>query len=141
MRNWVGGRVWRSACCGVWKCEVMCCGSVQHNSSLRRNFLVALQGKLGDDGFEHFQLLDSFRKASFILGSELWEDNLVLLLGLVKGLDVWELRKVRLYGDNPSVQQTQSQIASGELQGVAGGRGELRCLGGETDTSCSYGVC
>ena len=29
-------------------------------------------------------------------------------------------------------------IASGELQGVAGGRGELRCLGGETDTACSY---
>jgi hypothetical protein len=49
-------------------------------------------------------------------------------------LDVWELRKVRLYGDDPSVQQTQSQIASGELRGVAG---ELRCLGG----SCSYGVC
>ena len=62
------------------------------------------------------------------------------MLGLVKGfiLDVWE---VRLYGDNHSIQQTQSQIASGELQGVAGGRGELRCLGGETDTSCSYGVC
>ena len=100
-------------------------------------------GKLGDDGFEHFQLLDSFRKASFILGSELWEDKFGSLLGLVKGfiLDVWELRTVRLYGDNPSVQQTQSQIASGELQGVAGGRGELRCLGGETDTSCSYGVC
>ena len=56
-------------------------------------------------------------------------------------MDVWELRKVRLYSDNPSVQQTQSQIASGELQGVAGGRDELRCLGGETDTSCSYGVC
>ena len=77
------------------------------------------------------------------MGSELWEDKFGSLLGLVKGfiLDVWELRKVRLYGDNPSVQQTQSQIASGELQGVAGGRGELRCLGGETDTSCSYGVC
>ena len=57
-------------------------------------------------------------------------------------MDVWELRKVRLYGDNPSVQQTQSLIASGERQGVAGGKGELRCLGGETDTSCSnYGVC
>ena len=26
-------------------------------------------------GFEHFQSLDSFRKASFILCSELWEDN------------------------------------------------------------------
>ena len=64
-------------------------------------------------------------------------------LGLVKDfiLDVLELRKVRLYVDNPCVQQTQSQIASGELQGVAGGRGELGCLGGETDTSCSYGVC
>ena len=115
-------------------------------SSLRRNFLVALQGKLGDDGFEHLQSLDSFRKASFIFGSELWEDKFGSLLGLVKGfiLDVWELRKVRLYGDNPSVQQTQSQIASAELQGVAGGRGELRCLGGETDISvsvCSIGVC
>ena len=64
----------------------MCCGSVQHNnySSLRSNFLVALQGKLGDDGFEHFQSLDSFRKASFILGSELWED--VLCLALIKVL-------------------------------------------------------
>ena len=39
------------------------------------------------------------------------------------------------------VSESQSQIASGELQGVAGGRGELKCLGGETDTSCSYGVC
>ena len=105
-------------------------------SSLGSNFLVALQEKLGDDGFEHFQSLDSFRKASFILGSELWEDKFGSLLRLVKGFisDVWELRKVRLYD---SVQQTQSQIVSGELQGVAGGRGELRCLGGETDTSCS----
>ena len=55
-------------------------------------------------------------------------------------LDVWELREVVLYGDNPSVQQIQSLIASWELQGIAGGRGELRCLGGETDTSCLYGA-
>ena len=77
------------------------------------------------------------------MGSELWEDKFGSLLRLVKGFisDVWELRKGRLYGDNPSVQQTQSQIVSGEQQGVTGGRGELRCLGGETDTSCSYGVC
>ena len=109
-------------------------------SSFRSNFLVALQEKLGDDGFEHFQSLHGFRKASF---SELWEDKFGYMLRLVNGFisDVWELRKVRLYGDNPSIQQTQSQIASGELQGVAGGRGELRCLGGETDTACSYGVC
>ena len=36
----------------------------------------------------------------FILGSELWEDKFGSLLGLAK-LDIWELRKVRLYGNNP----------------------------------------
>ena len=51
------------------------------------------------NGFEHFLSLDSFRKASFVLDSEQWEDK--LLEGFI--LDVWELRKVRLYGDNPSV--------------------------------------
>ena len=61
----------------------MHCGSVQHYSSLRSSFLVAPQGKLGDDGFEHFQSLDSFRKASFILGSELWEDKFGSLLGVI----------------------------------------------------------
>ena len=35
-------------------------------------------------------------------------------------LDVWELRKIRLYGGNPSIEQSQSEIAPGELQGVAG---------------------
>ena len=84
-------------------------------------------------------MLDSFRKASFILVSELWEDKFGSLLGLVKGfiLDVLELRKVRLYGDNPSVQQTQSQIASGELKGVAGAR---RCLGGQKPHVHNYGM-
>ena len=68
---------------------------------------------------------------------------MVLCLTLLRViLDVWELRKVRLYGDNPSVQQSQYQIAPGELRGVAGG-GEL-CLEGETDTGigvCSSSVC
>ena len=36
-------------------------------------------------------------------------------------LDAWELRKVRLYGDNSSIQKSQSKIAPGELQGVAVG--------------------
>ena len=65
--------------------------------------------------------------------------NLVLCFAWVFILDVWEVREVRLYGDNP--EQTQSQIVSGELQGNTGGRSEWRCLGGETDTSCSYGAC
>ena len=56
------------------------CGSGSHvlwecpaYSSLRDNFLVALQGMLGDE-FEQFQSLDSFEKASFVL-SELWENK------------------------------------------------------------------
>ena len=93
------------------------------------------------------QSLGSFEKASFVLGSELWDNKCGSMLDLVKSyiLDVWELRKVRLYGDNRSVQQSQSQIVPGELQGVAGGGGEL-C---QTDTGisvcpsnvCSSGVC
>ena len=57
----------------------------------------------------------------------------VLCLTLIRCVGV---KKVRLYGDNPSVHHSQSQIAPGELQGVAGGGGEL-CLGGETDTGIS----
>ena len=34
---------------------------------------------------------------------------------------MWELRKIRLYGYNPSIEQSQSEIVPGELQGIAGG--------------------
>ena len=120
----------------LWECPAY--------SSLKDNFLAALQGMLGDE-FEHFQSLGSFEKASFVFGSESWENKCGSMLDLVKSyiIDVWELRKVRLYGDNPSVQQSHSQIAPGELQGVAGGGGEL-CLEGETNTGisvCSSNVC
>ena len=50
------------------------CGSASHvlwecpaYSCLRDNFLVALQGMLGDE-FEQFQSLGSLEKASFVLG-------------------------------------------------------------------------
>ena len=52
-----------------------------------------------------------------------WEDKFGSLLYLDN--------KKGYIGINPSVQQSQSQIASEELQGVAG---ELRCLGGKTDS-------
>ena len=55
---------------------------------------------------------------------------------------MWELRKIRLYGNNPSIEQSQSEIAPGELQGVAGrggggggGGGGWSC--GETNTGIS----
>ena len=36
------------------------------------------------------------------IGSELWEDDFNSLLGIVKEftIDVWESRKLRLYGEN-----------------------------------------
>ena len=62
----------------------MCCGNVQHNYSGRRtNFLVALQGMLGDQ-FEHFESLGGFEKASFVLGSESWENKCGSMLDSVK---------------------------------------------------------
>ena len=44
-------------------------------------------GKLGN-GFENFQSLNSFWKALFIFGSEVWEDEFGSLLDLVKGFIV-----------------------------------------------------
>jgi hypothetical protein len=33
--------------------------------------------------------------------------------------NMWEIRKARVYGDNPDVQQSQSQCLSGDLGDVA----------------------
>ena len=87
------------------------CESVSHvlwecpaNSSLRDNFLVALQGMLGDE-FEHFQSLGSFEKVSFVLGSELWKNKCGSIHVKSYILDAWELKeRLDYYGDNPSVQ-------------------------------------
>ena len=55
--------------------------------SLRDNFLVALQGMLGDE-FEHFPSLGSVSCGRISVG---------LCLTLLRVIiDVWELRKVRL---------------------------------------------
>ena len=121
----------------LWDCPVY--------DTLRNDFLCTLQELLGDR-FEHFQSLDSFEKASFVLGSELWEDDFSSMLDLVKDyiVDVWELRKARLYDENLSVPQSQCQNASGAL-GDVGGSGRLMCLHGKVDTTilcmctCSVG--
>ena len=49
------------------ECESCVMGMSSYYSSLRDNFLVALQGMLGDE-FEQFQSLGSLEKASFVLG-------------------------------------------------------------------------
>ena len=38
--------------------------------------------KLPELGLENFESLNSFEKASFVLGSELWEDNFNSMLDL-----------------------------------------------------------
>ena len=106
-------------------------------NTLRNDFLCKLQELFGDR-FEHFESLNSFEKASFVLGSELWEDDFSSMLDLVKDyiVDVWELRKARLYDENLSVPQSQCQNASEEL-GDVGGSGRLRCLHGKVDITIS----
>ena len=96
--------------------------------------MCKLQELLGDR-FEHFEGLDSFEKASFVLGSELWKDDFSSMLDLVKDY-VWELRKARLYDDNLSVLQSQCRNSSGELGDVGDGD-RLRCLHGKVDTTIS----
>ena len=60
------------------------------------------------------------------------------MLDLVKDyiVDIWELRKARLYDENLSVPQSQCQNSSGELGDVGDG-GRLRCLHGKVDTTIS----
>ena len=76
------------------------CESVSHvfldcpvYNTLRNDFICKLQELLGGT-FEHFESLNSFEKASVVLGSELWEDDFSSMLHLNDYIvDVWELRK------------------------------------------------
>ena len=108
----------------LWECPAY--------SSVREAFISKLRVALGG-GFKHFESLDSFCKSSFVLGSDTWEEHSSSLLSIIKEfvLDVWELRKLTLYGGNPNDQHSQG--VSG-VQGVAGGTGKLGCLNGKADT-------
>ena len=57
------------------------------------------------------QILSSIEKTSYVLGSEHWEKNFKDLLFLVKEsiADVWEVRKLILYGDGACSSHLQSQ--------------------------------
>ena len=50
-----------------------------------------------------------------MLGCELWTENLDALLALVKEyiIDLWEVRKIKLYGE-PCPTQLQSQSSAGD---------------------------
>ena len=88
------GREGKCTLCGA-ECE-----SVVHvllecsaYSSSRASFLLKLEELLGDR-YTDFEALNSVEKTSYVLGSELWEQNFRSLLRLVKEfINVWEVRK------------------------------------------------
>ena len=73
----------------LWECSTY--------SSTRASFMKRLQELLEDD-YEDFESLENVEKSSYVLGSELWESKLDVLLALVKEyiVDVWEIRKHKL---------------------------------------------
>ena len=65
----------------------------------------------------------------------MWEEHFDSLLPLVKDyvVDIWEVRKIKLYGDDSS--QSQSSTGDlGEFTGIEGQSGKNMCQGGKPDT-------
>ena len=97
----------------LWECTAY--------SSSRASFTEKLQELLGDS-YADFDLLSNVEKTSYVLGSEHWEKNFKSLLFLVKEyiVDVWEVRKQILYGDDVCPSHLQYQSSVGDLGGVTG---------------------
>ena len=70
----------------------------------------ASKNNLGNE-FEHFKHCDIAGKSHFILGTELWGSRYEELLRLVKCyiIDIWELRKSKLYGSGTGLLQYRSR--------------------------------
>ena len=136
------------ACCNMYECVLWECPAYKDS---REEFIIKLRSTLGE-AFKDFEALE---RASFVLGCELWTENFNSMLALVKEyiIDLWEARKVKLYGE-PYSTQPQSQSSAGDLRDgtVVGGQrrgkfgkfshsgrvtGELStCI---TDASCKTG--
>ena len=89
----------------LWECSAY--------SSTRACFIKKLQ-ELLEDEYEDFESLDKVEKSSYVLGSELWESKFDGLLSLVKEyiIDVWEIRKHKLYdSDSGPSQQLHSRFS------------------------------
>ena len=76
--------------------------------------MIKLRSTLGKS-FKDFEALDNIERASFVLGCELWTENFDSMLALVKEyiINLWEVRKVKLYG-KPCSTQPQSQSSAGD---------------------------
>ena len=102
----------------IWECPVY--------KDSRDAFMAKLQNLLGE-GWNDFNCLSDFDKTSFVLGCELWEENFETLLGVVKDYfsNLWEVRKVKLYGD-PCPTQLQSQSSAGDPRDATVVEGQRR---------------
>ena len=89
-----------------------------------------------EDEYEDFELLDNVEKSSYVLGSELWESEFDELLSLVKEyiVDVWEIRKHKLYDSDSGPGHSQS--SPGDLAVVEGQRNCKFSLNGKLGHSC-----
>ena len=90
-------------------------GSVLHTRIVgKSSCMIKLRSTLGE-AFKDFEALDNIERASFVLGCELWKENFDSMLALVKEyiIDLWEVRKIKLYGE-PCSTQPQSQSSAGD---------------------------
>ena len=90
----------------------------------REQFMIKLRSTLGE-AFKDFEALDNIERASFVLGCELWTESFDSILALVNEyiIDLWDVRKVKLYGE-PCSTQPQSLSSAWDLRDgtVVGGQ-------------------
>ena len=100
-------------------------------------FLEHLKNNLGQE-FEHLKSCDIAGKSHFILGTELWGSRYEELLRLVKSyiIDIWELRKSKLYGSGTGLLQHRSRTGR---YTACQGKGKFGKLGGERSCIVVYG--
>ena len=135
MRSWVDIEVEKVS---IYMCN-LCgedCESVSHflwncpvYSERHALFLEHLKNNLGNK-CEHFTSCDIAEKSHFIPGTELWGSRYEELLRLVKSyiINIWELRKSKLYGSGTGPLQYRSRPG---WDTACQGKGKFGKLGGE----------
>ena len=90
-------------------------------STCREGFRAKFKELIGDS----FEQLSDIDKTAYVLGSELWDENFEDMLRLVKEfiVDVWEVRKQKLYGEDACPSHHQCQTLAGDAGPVTGGGG------------------
>ena len=113
----------------MWNCPVY--------SECHALFLEYLRNNLGKE-FEHFKSCNIAKKSHFILVTEIWGSHHEELLRLVKSyiIDIWELRKSKLYGCGTGLLQHRSRAGRDT---ICQGKGKFGKLGGEKSCSVVYG--